>query len=310
MRTIKNLIGLIIAGGLAFGLSGCSDDNNYVPGPDPNPNSPQVYFDSFKSGLNSGINDVEYSDEYLLISVSRLKTQAALTVPIKVTYSPKGLSFPDQSVTFAAGEETTYFRVGFDKDALEVESPYYFQLEIDHLYTDPYNNSIPGTPNYAGSLKILEPWVFIAETTCKFTGATASFGDFKQKLYKKEVAGLYMFENWCLNNTGEEYGNLVFTVVNNQLHPDTSVGYHGYSGRWYFYVPWATSDSSSWQINGHLPNPGVSGDYMTYFYLYKVGSTSSGFAMDFNEEAKTARLGGYSRYKNSSGGTFILNYTW
>ncbi len=63
---------------------------------------------------------------------------------------------------------------------------------------------------------------------------------------------MFKIEDWCLNGTDEPYGDLIFTVdENKQLIPDASVGYHAVDAkRWYFYTPNATSDDTSFQING------------------------------------------------------------
>lgn len=311
MKTIKYYFICTITIIVAFCLKGCSDDkNNYLPGPEVLPTAAKVYFNE----SNGSIGNVELDEEYLNIAVSRVNTSGSLTVPIIVSWSSEGLSFPDQSVTFNSGEETAYFRVKYASD-LEYETLYPFKLELDHAYTDPYDESIPGTVTYKGNLNRIEPWAFVADMTCTFEALSgskpATFDSFKQKLYKKEKAGIFKIENWCLNNTGEWYGDLIFKVdEKKRIHPDESIGYHGYAGRWYFYVPWATSDDTEFEINGHLPTS--TGVYMTYFYLYKVGSTDSAYAMDFDEEAKTATIGGYSRYSKStfSSGRFQIHYTW
>lgn len=312
MKTIKYYFICIMAVMLAFCFEGCSQyENNYQPGPDVNPTAPKVYFDM----SNKVIGNVDIDEEYLNIAVSRINTNGSLTVPVSVVWSSEGLIFPDQNITFATGEETVYFRIGYSKE-LMYEKLYPFELKIDDFYTDPYDASMPGTVTYRGNLNRLEPWVFVAEATCTFEATSgsklANFDPFKQKLYKKELAGIFKFENWCLNNTGEWYGDLIFTVNDKkQILPDASIGYHDIGAkRWYFYLPWADSENTSWQINGHLPTS--TGVYMTYFYLYTVGSTDSRFAMDFDEEAKTAKFGGYSRYSSStfSSGAFLLHYTW
>ncbi|MDL2323195.1 hypothetical protein LJC52_04320 [Bacteroidales bacterium OttesenSCG-928-A17] len=287
----------------------CNDNDDWTPGQEVVPNNPGVYFDM----ANEAIGNVAPGEQYLDIAISRINTNGSLTVPITVLWGSEGLTFPDQSVTFAAGEETAYYRIGFDPDVVEYENPYPFGLEIEHFYTDPYDESIPGTVTYSGKLNRGEPWVFVAEMTCTFEArsGTAKFDEFKQNLYKKVRTGKYKIENWCLNNTGEWYGDLLFTVdEDKKIHPDESIGYHGEPGRWYFYLPWADSDASSWQINGNLPTS--TGVYMTYFYLYKVGSSDSAYAMDFDEEAKTAKMGGYSRYSKStfSSGRFWIHYAW
>lgn len=312
MNKINKIAFLLTLGVGMLMFASCSDNDWEGPGPETNPNAPHVYFD----GSNPKVGSVAIDAEYLEIAVSRLKTANSLTVPITVTYHADGLSFPENSVTFAAGEETAYFKVKFSAD-LEYETPYGFGLVIDPAYTDPYSSILPGTSKWDGNLKREEPWVFVGKMDCTFeatSGTTrAKFDPFEQNLYKKEIAGIFKIENWCLNNTGEWYGDFLFTVnEDNIVLPDASVGYHDTSSkRWYFYVPWATDPDNykEFMINGFLPTS--TGRYMTYYYLYTIGSTASGYSMNFDEKAKTARLGGYSRYSSTfSSGTFILNYTW
>jgi hypothetical protein len=300
MKTIN-----IIACALVAMLASCAEKDTWSPGPKSDPSSPKVYFESSDG-------EVEPGGESLDMAVSRKNTSGALTVPIKVVSAAPELSFPDAGVTFAPGEETAYYKVNFSSDS-KYETDYPFELKIDEAFTDQYIIEAPG---FAGKLRRLEPWVFIAEMDCTYEGRSGTnkpdYGPWKQKLYKKEIAGLFKIEDWCLNGTGEWYGDLIFTVdENKQLLPDPSVGFHMTADkRWYFYTPDATSDASKFQINGHLPTE--TGIYMTYFYLYTVGSTDARYSMTFDEEAKTARLGGYSRFSSSafSSGAFYLHYKW
>lgn len=306
----KISVSLIISLTMAMFMS-CGDDDKWSPGEEADPNSPKVYFSESNTG------EAEAEDSYLDIIVLRVNTSSAITVPVTVTRSSEGLTFPDESVTFAAGEDTAYFRVNISQE-LEYETAYPFALKIDESYTDSYDATIPGSPIFSGNLIRLEPWVLVAEATCTFEGTSgsklAAFDSFKQNLYKKEIAGIFKFENWCLNDTGEWYGDFIFTVdENQQIIPDASIGFHDTdNNRWYFYEPGKASsgDDTEYQINGHLPTS--TGVYMTYFYLYTLGSTTSRYVMDFDEEAKTATMGGYSRYSAStfSSGAFILHYTW
>jgi hypothetical protein len=293
----------IIACALLMTLTSCAEKDTWTPGPQTDPSSPRVYFE-----LSDG--EIAPDGEFLSLAVSRKNTSGAITVPITVVKSAPELSFPDAGVTFAAGEKTAYYRVNFSPGS-KYETDYPFELKIDEAFTDPYLIESPG---FAGHLRRLEPWVFVAEMDCSYEtkSGSAKFDPWKQKLYKKEIAGLFRIEDWCLNGTGEWYGDLIFSVnENKQLIPDPSVGFHLTADkRWYFYTPDATSDATSFQINGHLPTE--TGIYMTYFYLYTVGSTDSRFKMDFDEEARTACLGGYSRFSGSafSSGAFYLNYKW
>lgn len=283
----------------------CNSDE-WGPGPQPNPDSPVVYFNS----SNPQEIAIDPGAGQFTITVSRVNYDSALTVPIDIVSNPYELPIPT-SVTFSAGQESVDMVISFTESDFEIETNYPFELRLPFEYTNPYDSTVEGSMTFRGSFKINEPWVHIGTANCVFqvlSGGTA-FGDHPQDIYKKELAGLYKMDNWCLNNTGEWYGDLLFTVVDKKVHVDESIGYHGTAGRWYFYLPDATSDDPSFQINGHLPH--ASGVYMTYFYLYKVGSTDSAFAMDFDEEAKTATLGGYSRYSGGvSGGRFKLHYTW
>lgn len=306
-----NSISVFLISGLLIGSVSCNDGNSWIPGSKVDPSSPKVYFNESNTG------QVDSEASYLNVAVSRVNTSGSITVPITVTRSAEGLSFPDRSVTFAAGEETAYFKVTFSQD-IPFETDYSFGLKIDESYTDPYDATIPGSPVFSGNLRRLEPWVFVAEATCTFEGISGSslaeFDPFKQKMYIKEIAGIFKIENWCLNNTGAWYGDFIFTVnANKQILPDSSIGYHDTSAkRWYFYEPGkaVSGDATQYQINGFLPTG--TGVYMTYFYLYTVGSTDSRYAMSFDKDAKTAKIGGYSRYSSStfSAGAFVLHYTW
>ncbi len=303
MKTI-NRISLLAICGVSLVLASCGEKDSWKPGPEVDPSSPRVYFDATAN------TEVGPTDTYLDLAVMRKNTTGAIAVPVTVVSHSEKLSFPENSVDFAAGEATAYFRVNFDPDII-VETDYAFELKIDDEYTDPY---IIGAPGFSGNLRRLDPWTLIAEMDCTYEtrSGSARFDPWKQKLFKKEIAGVFKIEDWCLNGTGEWYGDLVFTVdENKQLLPDPSVGFHlTEDNRWYFYTPDATSDDTSFQINGHLPTD--TGIYMTYFYLYTVGSTDSRYSMTFDEEAKTARLGGYSRFSGSafSSGAFYLHYTW
>jgi hypothetical protein len=297
----------IIACAVLMTFASCAEKDIWTSGPQADPSSPKVYFE-----LSDG--EVAPGGEFLNLAVSRKNTSGAITVPITVVKSAPELSFPDASVTFAAGEKTVYYRVNFSSNS-KYEIDYPFEVKIDEAFTDPYLIESPG---FAGHLRRLEPWVLVAEMDCTYEVRSGTnkpdYGPWKQKLYKKEIAGLFLIEDWCLNGTGEWYGDLIFTVnENKQLIPDPTVGFHDTAAkRWYFYEPGkaATGDDTEYQINGRLPTE--TGIYMTYFYLYTVGSTDSRFKMDFDEEARTATLGGYSRFSGSafSSGAFYLHYKW
>jgi predicted small lipoprotein YifL len=289
-------------------LASCGEKGNWTPGPKVDPNSVKAYFEP-------ATGQVDPEEEFLALTLSRVVTTEAVTVPIVVVSAAPELSFPAKSVTFAAGEKNATFRVDFSADT-KWEVDYPMVLKVDDSHADPY--IVDGNYMFSGSLRRLEPWVYVADMTCTYEARSGSkpakFDPFIQKLYKKEIAGnQFMIENWCLNNTGEKWGNFAFRVdENNQIHPDPSVGWHGTKGRWYFHVPWATAEEpvEEWQIEGYLPN--TEGVHMTYYYLYTVGSTDSRFKMDFNEAEKTACFGGYTRFNKStfSSGAFYLHYTW
>jgi hypothetical protein len=309
MKKINKIAAFLTLGILMIMSVSCDDNDNWKPGAEVDPSSPKAYFGQYNSG------EVDPDATYLNVVVSRMNTSGSVTVPITVTKTSEGLSFPDKSVTFAAGEATANFRIDFSQD-IPFETAIPFGLKIDEAFTDPYDANIPGSPLFSGSLKRAEPWVLLGETTCTFEGTSgtnrATFDPFKQKLYKKEIAGIFKIENWCLNNTGLWYGDFIFTVnEDKKILPDESIGYHDISAkRWYFYEPGRASsgDDTQYQINGHLPTD--TGVYMTYFYLYTVGNSSS--VMDFDEDGRTARMVGYSRYSKStfSSGSFSLRYTW
>jgi hypothetical protein len=307
MKTIKKYLYLTALVSVASLVSCTEKPDDWIPGPNANPTSTKAYFEP------SG-GTIEPGGESLELSVSRLNTEGAATVPIHVVKAPKELVFPAKEVTFKAGEKTVVFEVRFTEES-KYEVDYPFELKIDDASTSPYLIEPVG---FIGKLRRLEPWVFVAEMDCTYEARggskRAKFDPWKQKLYKKNIAGTYRIEDWCLNGTGEWYADLIFSVDGNkQMLPDPSIGYHDIKAkRWYFYEPGKASsgDDTQWQINGHLPT--TTGVYMTYFYLYTVGNTTSSYDMTFDPVAKTATLGGYSRFSKStfSSGAFHLHYTW
>ncbi len=286
-------------------LFSCAEDV-WRPGPEVDPGSPRAFFGEPVSGW------MEDEVGYLDVTVMRANTAGSAVVPITVVASAEELLFPAGSAVFGEGEEAAAFRVALNEDA-EYERNYPFELKIDEAYADPY--TALGTPVYKGSVRLVEPWTHIATMDCTFEATSGAnrpqFLPFRQELYKKTKSRIFRIADWCLNGTGEWYGDLTFTVDGNkQMHPAPDIGFHSDNDRWYFYTPDATSIDSRFQLNGRLPTE--QNVYMTWFYLYKVGNSDSRYSMDFDEEARTARLGGYSRYSSTlfSHGSFVLHYEW
>ncbi len=311
MEGMKRIRIMSTAGRIAFAVAiatlfSCAKGDLWRPGPEVDPDSPRAFFGEPVAGW------IEDGGDYLDVAVKRVNKSGRVTVPIAVTASAEELSFPAGNVVFEEGEETAAFRVTLNEDA-EYERNYPFELKIDEAYADPY--TALGTPVYKGSVRLVEPWTHIATMDCTFEARSGAnrpqFLPFEQQLYKKAISGLFRIEDWCLNGTREWYGDLIFTVdENKQIHPSPEIGFHSGNNRWYFYTPDATSIDSRFQLNGHLPTE--QNVYMTWFYLYTVGSSDSRYSMDFDEEARTAKLGGYSRYSSNlfSHGSFVLHYRW
>lgn len=135
MKFINKLF-IVLAGVTAFTFASCSDDDDYAPGAATNPDGLNVYFDATNnSAVSLGPNDTEFT-----FTVSRNKTDKAVTVPFSVSEVNAHLFTLPQQVEFAAGESSKNITVKVS-DEIEMFIAYSFSIALDPSFTTPYEET-------------------------------------------------------------------------------------------------------------------------------------------------------------------------
>ncbi|MDR3118900.1 MAG: hypothetical protein LBU44_05715 [Mediterranea sp.] len=157
MKTIKNISAIILALAAMTTFYSCREDEpEYTPAG--KLDTEQVYFPSSNSAsivLSSRENSFE-------VSIARIKTDAATTVPLTVT-GANGLYNVPASVAFAQGASTAVITITYDPDAVGFDNFTELKLSIGgDSYTTGY-----GFPEYVFTVGIPAPWMSLGD--CTFT---------------------------------------------------------------------------------------------------------------------------------------------
>lgn len=308
MNKINNMSKLLCAVFFVAALVSCNNDD-YTPGEQVVANSPEVYFLGTNT-VNAELDGMAEGEKSVVLTLERKKTEGALTVPIGVTHTSKGLVVPS-AVQFESGAATTEIKITCTNE-LEFNVKNVFDIYIaDKKLTNPYSATNEGTVTFQGGVTVWGDWEFLAEAdvvvTDYSTSSPPAFEPYKQKIYKRG-RNQYYIEDFCLNGRGFNFN---FTTNGIFIIPDKNSGYHDGTSRWYFYDSEATNDpAGAWDQNkyriiGYLPN--AQDEYLRYFYFYLSGSN---YNFVFNEESKTATMTGFARYRAASAGRFTLKFSW
>lgn len=114
-------------------LSGCTDDVNYTPGAEDDPDNYGVYFPTQTSPTTVELDPSE--EPKVTYKVRRTKYLDAITVPVVVTPSEEGI-FEIDPIVFGPGEAETEFTVSFPNAVegttytcdIRIEDPHYISL--------------------------------------------------------------------------------------------------------------------------------------------------------------------------------------
>ncbi|MCM1312517.1 MAG: hypothetical protein NC206_03175 [Bacteroides sp.] len=147
MKAIYKILTVVMTLPLLAGLTSCTEEAEYDAAKIPA--GIQVYF-SNELPAQISVSDKETKTS---ITLSRVVTDKAVTVPLKVETDTELFSFP-QSVTFAEGETSAEITVTYDPAKLEngVYADVTLTLD-DDTYTTPYGNS-----SYSFSIGLPESW--------------------------------------------------------------------------------------------------------------------------------------------------------
>ncbi|MDL2255967.1 hypothetical protein LJC38_05245 [Parabacteroides sp. OttesenSCG-928-K15] len=261
----------------------CSDDNTYSPGEQNDPNTMAVFFPTNNRNVITLSNQDEYKVDIL---VSRLKTDKAATVPVKVIKKDEVFVVPE-SVVFQAGEAESKITVSFPSAET---SSYSFIIGIEGSeYVDQYS-IVDGHSQYDCTINI-EQWdVVISQATFAFA---TLFEPEKADVLKQEGKNRYKIVNYL--RTGLDF---IFSMDDNMnIVPEG--GHKPNANNWYF--------SSGKTAAYPVPLAGNEGLILTNFYVYiSVSGTHS--YIDFVN--KKGSIYHNNTYNNGTSGWNRNNFTW
>ncbi len=167
---------------IGLAASGCSDSDDWTPGPQDNETGVSAYFPVPEK--TSYIFDSELSSENMTInvSVSRKNTADAVSVPIILQTETEGISIP-QSVNFGAGESTSSFLVNCAgiPDGKNVG----FTISLDPSQTNTYGEGL-----YAVSFSVIKADWIEASDNVRYIYSDAS----GNQLYPDTYGKLYQLQ--------------------------------------------------------------------------------------------------------------------
>lgn len=149
MKNIKNYLFVALAAVLSAGIFSCTEE---APAYEPaaKPTTAEVFFSSELASSYEVRNMSQFS-----VPVSRIDSVAELTVPVKATCDATIFTAP-ASVTFKAGQATADYVIAINEEAIQLNTPYEFSLEIGEQTTE------YGVNSYAFTAMAALPWVKFA----------------------------------------------------------------------------------------------------------------------------------------------------
>lgn len=149
MKNIKNYLFVALAAVLSAGIFSCTEE---APAYEPaaKPTTAEVFFSSELASSYEVRNMSQFS-----VPVSRIDSVAELTVPVKATCDATIFTAP-ASVTFKAGQATADYVISINEEAIELNTPYEFSLEIGEQTTE------YGVNSYAFTAMAALPWIKFA----------------------------------------------------------------------------------------------------------------------------------------------------
>ena len=207
-------------------------------------------------------------DTVYAVTVTRTATEGALTVNVEGYNADNLFTFP-QTVTFADGQATADYLIGYTYSPENFPGDTYFEidLQLDGL-TSPYGNV---TYQFeAGIAAHYDPWEFIGYGT--YTNQADMFGEVTEDcpLYRREsqdTPGIYQYNIGSVEMpvVTEKDGVYVIENQDNLVSEDN----------WVWYLQAATGASAYQPVNIRFiaePNEAVEGDYWL-----SVGRQFSGY---------------------------------
>ncbi len=255
----------ILAAALIFPIFGCSDSDEWTPGPTDTESGVRAYF--VKPSKTSYIFDTESSTEAaeVDVTVERLITDEGISIPLKLTSEADGISLSGNAEFKAGQNETT---VTVNCEGIEVGKQVSFTLEIpdNQFYT--YGIGLPSVKYTV----IKSTWVEISEKVTYWYWDSSSEDIYPQtygKLYQLEGTNQFKMTDFFGSGLDMDYectsGDYTqFVPLNNcdfESAKGTSMEQYEF---WYLYDD-ETDDWPEW-------TPGNVEGYPSIYYLGVYGS--------------------------------------
>ena len=147
MKLLNKSIFAALAVSLAA-LTSCSDDNNYQPGAE----SAGCYFEQVPE-----TRQLSFEESSFTVLVGRSVTDQAITVPVAIT-DASGLFSGASEVSFAQGQATAEYVVGYDASKIVPDKEYEISLKLasDFQY---------GVTSYTFTAVLPAPWTSLGKAT-------------------------------------------------------------------------------------------------------------------------------------------------
>ncbi|MEG2239494.1 MAG: hypothetical protein RSC12_00150 [Alistipes sp.] len=189
MKTIKNLIYLLVVAAFA-GSTACSESAEYDKASPVSPDCMRVYFPQTNIGEYE-VAPADFSTTTLSVTATRVKAEAAASIPIRAIQSDDMFVVP-ATIEFAAGATTTTFNITLTKG---VVGKYKVVLEIaDDQYVDPYT-VFPGAVIQTIEVDLVQ-WNLVGTGTFFYNGWFEG-KDPTAKLYQRDdKKSLYKIPEW------------------------------------------------------------------------------------------------------------------
>ena len=169
---LKNhIFATLFASALAIAATGCSDSDDWQPGPETAPDCMGVYFGEISSNMIIGPDD----SRLIPVTVGRGLTDKAAVVNINVVSAPEGVVVP-ATVEFAANEQTTQFFI--DIENMPSKSSGTITLSLPEDVTSPY---AAGTSGLSFNVSVSGAWIPVSDNVVLSTDGV--YPDMNTKLY-------------------------------------------------------------------------------------------------------------------------------
>lgn len=171
----------------------CSDNDNYEPGPAPDPDCMSVFFVSSGSSVYEFMADDVPS---IPVTVKRGISDQAASVPLNITTSVEGGFTVPAVAEFAAGQSSTV--IDIDCSALPAKIPATITLSIPEEYVNVYS---AGSPEISFTATILGSWELWAKDVV--FAFSSVYAPVTSDIYSIEGSGKYKIVNFL--NSGLDF---------------------------------------------------------------------------------------------------------